>query len=134
MRRTRSGFLALIAVAVVGVFGVRAWAGTKTTLNVSVDTAEEEASGSMGTARNSTGNVQQIGCFAGSGTSSFESAGCRATNAAGVTATCFTTNPTAVHIIAALSGDAKIFFAWDQATGTCTAITIDQSSVFAPKI
>ena len=128
----RKATLAIVAAgALTALVGASAWAGQRLTSNVSIDTGDREAAGSVGSARNSSDSTQYIGCRVSSGLSAFESASCFARNTAGTTVTCFTTNPTAVHILGQVGSTSRILFSWDTA-GTCTDVTVINSSQYAP--
>ena len=89
------------------------------------------ASGSLGDVRNSSDNVQYIGCMI-RGEYSPPLAICTARNQAGVDGTCVTTNAGMVANARAVGSDSLIRFDWDSG-GNCTRMTVWHNSYFGPK-
>ena len=117
-----------IALA-TGVFSSVALAGIKSTEQVIIqDTGPKPfAAGDLGYARNTADQVQYIGC-----TSSPTFGICYAVNAAGLSKSCSTTDPTLMALIRSLNGDSYLFFNWNT-DGTCRLINVSNNSKFAPK-
>lgn len=104
-------------------------AGPKYMYPVSISSTS--ASGSLGTARNSTDNRQQIGCYV---YSNYEPplAYCIAHSANDVWATCQTNTAKYVTAASSINGDSWISFSWTG--GTCTSINIGNHSFLEPKL
>lgn len=109
-----------------------AYAGSRSTFLVTIDTVNRNAYGAFGSARNSSDNVQRIYCRTFADTSGAESVRCFATNAAGVGVTCFSTSPTLIRSAQSMVSDSYVYFAWDT-SGVCTNLDVLKGSHLAPK-
>ena len=112
-----------------------AQAGAKYNLPVYVDVKAQFASGSFGTARNSADNVQYIQCVVAMYPASSGQApvgNCEATTAAGVHASCYTTDTELLHMMQTMSDNAWISFSW-AADGTCSWMRVVNGSTSEPK-
>ena len=107
-------------------------AGQRKDAFVVVNTTARTASGSMGSARQSSGSVQSIGCSVVLSPDFDQWGTCIATNSAGTTATCAFSGNSFWDILSALGDDAYITFKWD-ATGACTSLEIQNYSYYLPK-
>ena len=108
-------------------------AGLKTTGNVSINTTTRTASGSLGSARNSSDSTQYIECFLSAGSAGVPFGSCAATNTSGTHVTCSSNNLGIIEQIRAMNGDDRVQFYYD-AAGECTLITLTRSSRYAPKV
>ncbi len=126
----------LVGAAVTALLGMSAWAGYKWNYAVFVDIYSDgsgTASGTVSGSRNSPDSVQAIGCqlFAyGSGGGS--ELRCYAVTANNVYGACYSTDPTFVAVMQGVNGDSYVHFNWN-ANAECTYVTVDNSSVHAPK-
>jgi len=126
--RTLVAFLALAALA---AFAPDASAGAKGPWEVYVDPTFQSANGSPGTARNSADGLQYIYCFT-SAIASYTYGYCGAQTAAGVSASCWTTQPQLIQAIHGMASDGGIAFTWD-ANGECNNIVSYKGSVYETK-
>jgi hypothetical protein len=128
--------MGLLAVAIFGIGAGVAVAGQKYTYPVYVNSSQNYAEGSMGSARNSTDTSQMIGCAAEGWTyngTSYSAVFCNAMDSAGHSASCYTSsNPTLLATVGTITSDSYVYFAWDS-TGACTVIEAETWSTFAPK-
>jgi hypothetical protein len=127
----------IAALAAVGVLAAgTALAGYKTaytTVGVSKNSdGSGYIAGHLSGARDSADSIQEVGCFLTARTSTGFRAGCRATDATGKSAVCYTTNTTMALPINAISADAAIWVAFD-ANGNCTEINIYNYSFYPTK-
>jgi len=115
--------------------GKEASAGLKGTFYVSVNTSAHQASGSMGTARNSSDSTQYIECEVQSWASFIgipETIVCTGRNNAGTTYACTSTDPVIIAAGRGLTSDSFLFFRGD-ASGECQFLNVTVSSDNAPK-
>ena len=127
-----SAGLAALSLAAAGM----AVAGAKFDDPVSINLSNKYAMGSLGSARNSSGTTQAIGCsvdgwvYNGTG---YSSVSCSAQDSNGNYASCYTSNSdTMARAVTGMTGDSGIYFQWD-ANGACTYISSDNRSYWAPK-
>ena|SRR5688572_11733229 len=107
-------------------------AGSKSEYPVYVDTTWRTAEGSIGTARNSADNVQQIGCRQNAYEAS-ATVSCWARSANGVYVSCYnSTSETMRQAVANITSDAYVYFAYNT-SGVCTVVQVVNASLFAPK-
>src|SRR5690349_12242157 len=120
----------ILAIALAtAVFTPVALAGIKTTYQVTIqDTGPKPfASGDIGYVRNTADQIQFIGCEV------TPTVGiCYATNSAGLTKSCSTTDANMLELIRVVRGDSHLFFSWN-ADGTCRLINVQNDSRAAPK-
>jgi len=117
-------------VLVTPLLGKEATAGLKGSFPVHA--GPTEASGSMGSARNSTNSVEYIECDVQNYPASGGIVYCSAKNASGTTAACVSTDDVLVAAARGLSSDAWLLFQINS-SGDCTLIEVDISSDNAPK-
>jgi hypothetical protein len=111
-----------------------ALAGAKYTIPVHVDTTNRVAFGSLGSARSSTDENQQLGCYtlAFPGTAGAGVGVCFAQNAVGVWGSCVIGDHGMLDTARSIASDAYVYFAWD-ATGACTLLEVETWSAIEPK-
>jgi hypothetical protein len=132
MKTTKTIGMALLAL---GLLAGTAAAGAKTKAPVWIQSDGLQASGSPGSARNSTDTVQQIGCTVmGYSNEGAINVSCHAVDSTGRQAGCYTQYPTQVMLdaVRAISDSSWIWFATD-ADNQCTMILTSTSSVYEPK-
>jgi hypothetical protein len=119
------------ALAAMTLVGTTAFAGSKVGYLVQVDTVNRSASGTLPAVRSSADPVEYLSCsIRASGTGLIVV--CEAQNASGVTGACSTSAANFVQLAGMISGDSHVSFNWN-ASGICTAMTVDNGSQFAPK-
>lgn len=129
---TRSGIAAAAALATVLCVS-SAWAGRKFAAPVTINSTQQWAAGSLGSARNSIDTVQYIVCsVVSSSTPGGDLAFCTARRSDGAMATCTTTKANMLAGARAISSQAYINFGWDD-EGECTYLQIRNSSEYEPK-
>lgn len=120
----------LIGVALVAgaLIGGAAHAGMKSSFPVEIDMTKRTAEGSMGTARNSSDELQFIGCRM-----SLDSAVCDAMDAGGNYVGCYAANPsmTMRSVLASINGDSFIMFSWNE-RWECTGLQVHNNSRWVP--
>ena len=129
MKRSRTWMIA----ALLTTISLAAHAGSKLTANmvVTVDKTNLRASGQLGSTRASSDKVSIIGCITSvSGTTAYIL--CEAQDAKSQYLSCWSNVPAYVQVGASLKSDSYISFAAD-ASGSCTALTINTDSAYAPK-
>jgi len=111
-----------------------ATAGEKQDAQVTVNTTSKYARGSLGSARNSNDQTQQIACYLSSYNNSNSNVGlCYAVDASGAVGSCsFYENAKFADIIRSMTSDSHVTFNWDDSY-RCTRITVLSSSVYEPK-
>jgi hypothetical protein len=128
------GFV-LVALALTVVPGSRVWAGATSpasTVFISETGGSGFAYGNLGGVRNSASTIENIGCV--SYFSSFDGRpliGCSATNAAGLSRSCWYTTGNQAGVIA-LTDDSLLYFYWD-ASGTCIDVRVVNSNKYESK-
>lgn len=108
-----------------------AQAGFKATYSTTVDTAGRTAYGDAMSARSAANPSSYIGCSVQGFSSGSGQAICEATNAAGVSAYCYSTNPTIVQAAASGGSSSYYYFQWD-ASSQCTYLYVTNVSVYGP--
>ena len=131
--------VAMLVGASCLVVGWRAKAGYKTNTYVTINTnpasGDPYALGAMGSARNSGDGNQYIGCLVDAYDASPSSGACYALDASGTkTGSCYTTNPSVLNAIRAISGSTRIYFKWQASTGICTLVEAANISYWAPEV
>lgn len=108
-------------------------AGIKAAYPVQVDLATRTASGSFGSARNTSDWRQTIGCSlqATAGVADL-ALWCEAMDAHGVTIMCATSDANLVTVSLAISGDSYVSFTWDR-SNQCTTLRVWNGSAHDPK-
>lgn len=134
-------FAAAIALLGTVFLSAHAFAGQKFNPDVSVTSGATSgnASGVLSAARNSPDGRQRIGCqVSTSDGSTTLSARCEAANAQGVYVACGTTAPHLVQQAMSVKSDSFVSFFFVNTTPgalpRCTAITVDNNSLYAPKL
>jgi hypothetical protein len=129
--RTKWGLL--FAAALCAVSGL-VTAGLRFTSEVYINDTYRSAGGSMTDARGAADTRQFIGCY-----HYYDTLGgstpyigfCQASNAAGTTRSCSTTNSAIIHSIGSISAESHIGFAWNT-DGTCRYVIVTNSSYYKP--
>ena len=137
-RRTLSLACALAVVGVASLVVIpHAKAGYKGSYPVSVYSNPSDgagAQGSVGDTRNSGDTSSWIYCgiqgYPGQAIQGF----CSANNAANQSATCYTSDPGLIQVIASMKGDSNIAFSAATNYGNCTYVESGTGSYFAPKL
>jgi len=130
MKRSMKWLGRVLVVVAVGVFAIgSAWAGYKRSENVVV--AATYFYGSMGTARNSPDNNQQIGCRV-DGAPNYNVTVCWAADSANMYRSCYTTDPSIFKAAQGITGDSYLSLDFDS-SGICTYLLVTRSSIWAPK-
>ena len=131
MNRIRRAMLGVVVVATVvsaSAFVVPiARAGLLYDTPVTINYTYSQAYGSIGSARNSTDQIQYLGCEAKVGY-----ADCIAEDASGNWVMCSTTDPAMIAIAAGTNGDSEINFIWN-GNGQCTNLWVANFSHYPPK-
>ncbi|MHA7627853.1 hypothetical protein [Corallococcus sp. M7] len=104
------------------------FAGIKGSNQVSVDPVGRAFNGTMGAVRNSPDNRQSLYCL----TYSSGVGVCVATDAAGVTVSCSTSDPAQIAAIRSLNSDGFLTVTYN-ASGVCTTIVAGVGSAYDPK-
>ncbi|MBD2255592.1 hypothetical protein [Nostoc parmelioides] len=106
-------------------------AGYKLTPSLTISTQSRKASGALGTVRNSSNNVDYIGCGVfNSGNSVLIK--CTARNSATLV-TCLGSGPALLPVVQSLNSDSYLSFSWDE-LGQCTSISVSNFSSYEPKL
>ncbi|WP_375769257.1 hypothetical protein NR798_47580 [Archangium gephyra] len=132
MKKLAAGGLFLAATA----FGSAAWAGYKSSGQVTINSNTNEAWGSMGYARNSADNTQYIGCSlewtAGGGVINGR---CKARTAAGKELECLihNANDWVLGTLGTITSDSAIRFRRKIAGTECDVLTVENYSWDQPK-
>ena len=126
---------ALIAAALVPASRDAA-AGHQQASTVYINTTTKTAYGDLSAARNSSDTTQYIGCnsYSFSYTGAAVYTVCVAVDAAGVSASCVTSDPEMHNIATGLNGDDWLRFVWDSSTGQCTQLGVNKNSYIGPKL
>jgi hypothetical protein len=122
----------LLAVGFGLCLSASAWAGLKTTSNVTVDQVQRRAQGTLGSARNSADNSQYILCSTSWSVTGGNYTLCQAGTATGVAGVCSTNSPDFARLAATINGDSDVIFTWD-AKGVCQSLGVYQGSDKEPK-
>ena len=101
-------------------------AGTRAVYQVVINDSARWANGTLTDARGSADSVQGMGCYHNA-----TSAGCFATNAAGVARTCTTVNAQLIEVIRHVGPEAYVYFQWNT-DGTCNYVLVENNSRFKP--
>jgi hypothetical protein len=121
-----------MSVAMVLLAVPVAYAGNKTAYLLNINTTSRTVEGSMGTVRNTADNVQRVYCRTFADATYGESMRCYATNAAGTTVTCGSSNATLIRSVQAAGDESFVAFSWD-ASGTCQTFDVLKGSHLEPK-
>lgn len=106
-------------------------AGYRYPLEVQIDFVNRTAKGALGSARASADNNQAIGCHIGASVGGVPGVSCFATNAAGQTVSCISSNQGLVTAASAVNDSSIILFGWN-ASGGCTTLTVQNYSSNPP--
>ncbi|MGN6152258.1 MAG: hypothetical protein ACTHOH_09660 [Lysobacteraceae bacterium] len=93
---------------------------------VTINDASRIAYGAFADARASADTQQWIGCNYNAA-----AAFCTATNAAGISRSCSTTNAALIDAIHGISSESYVYFQWNT-DGTCSYVLVENSSRFKP--
>lgn len=93
---------------------------------VTINDASRIAYGAFADARATADTQQWIGCYYNASSGS-----CAATNAAGTSRTCTTTNAALLEVIRTLTPESYVYFQWNT-DGTCSYVLVENSSRFKP--
>ena len=115
-----TAFAALLSISAIAA------AGTRWGYQVSINDGSRYAVGTMTDARGSADVNQMIGCHHNT---SFAS--CHATNSAGLSRSCTTTNAALIEVIRSISPESYIYFVWNT-DGTCNYVLVENSSRWKP--
>jgi hypothetical protein len=129
MKRYSMMMMAILVTTVLG--GATAWAGARWGTEVTIDTANRRAEGTIANVRASNDIVQTIGCVVRANSGAPAEARCYATNSSGLAVQCGSTEPGFVQAVGAMTSNSNIIFKWD-AQGTCTYLSIENYSTNAP--
>jgi hypothetical protein len=124
-----------LAASLLAATGM-AVAGLKLDVPATININGSYAYGALGSARNSSGTYQAIGCsvdgwvYNGTG---YSAVSCFAQDSSGNYASCYTSNSdTMARAVTGMTSDSYVYFQWD-ATGSCTYISSENNSYWAPK-
>jgi hypothetical protein len=119
----------LVGTAVVAALlstATIAMAGSRWVYQVGINDTSRFAVGTTTDARGSADSVQVIGCYHNSGFAS-----CYATNNAGLSRSCTTSNAALIDVIRSISSESYIYFQWNT-DGTCSYVFVDNGSRWKP--
>jgi hypothetical protein len=125
----RAKIAALLALAlgfVLSVVGTASAGYRAGPYQVTINDAGRWANGGFAEARGSADGNQSIGCYQNTGSGT-----CIATNAAGTSRTCTTTNAALIEVIRSLTPESYLYFQWN-VDGTCSYVLVETSSRFKP--
>lgn len=108
------------------------FAGLRLDEPVVVNLVNREASGSIGSARNSGDSVQYIGCAIEADPSTDPMVACFAADAADTRVLCTSSSPRIVAAVQAISSLSFLDFQWDS-NGNCTFVYLDSASFNPPR-
>jgi hypothetical protein len=128
MRTIKSSFLLAGLLATMS-YGSPAGAGQRGGEPVSF--GNNSAQGSLGNVRNTSDRTQLIGCTL-LGFPSGVRAVCVATNSAGTTRMCSSTEPGIIQAVQSINSDSFVFFEFN-GSGDCTSVQVEAFSHYAPK-
>lgn len=125
--------LVILSVAALCASSGLAMAGMRFSAEVYINDTYRTAGGSMTDARGSADTRQFIGCYHyyDSASSSPYLGFCQASNSAGLTKSCSTTNSAIVQSIRSISSESNISFAWNT-DGTCRYVLVNNNSYYKP--
>lgn len=126
--------MAIFCVAALCAFSGMVMAGLRFTSEVFVNDTYKSAGGTMTDARASVDTRQFIGCYHW-----YDTLGgatpyvgfCQASNSAGLTRSCSTTNYAIIESIRSISAESNIGFAWNT-DGTCRYVMVTNNSYYKP--
>lgn len=119
-------FMSAAALAALLSVAAIAQAGTRWAYQVSINDGSRYAVGTMTDARGSADYNQSIGCYHNTA-----SATCYATNSAGLSRSCTTSNVAMIDVIRSISSESYIYFMWNT-DGTCNYVLVENSSRWKP--
>jgi hypothetical protein len=108
-----------------------AQAGLKSSYSTTVDTASRTAYGDAATARSAPNPSSYIGCSIQGFSSGSGQVICQATDATGVSAYCYSNNPTLIQAAASGGSNSYYYFQWDTSS-QCTYLYVTNASNFGP--
>ncbi|MCU0686128.1 MAG: hypothetical protein MUF34_28425 [Polyangiaceae bacterium] len=124
--------LSTIALVLVSAaFSATAWAGYRYPVEVQIDAANRTAKGALGSARGSADNNQAIGCRITVNAGSNPAVFCEATDAAGNSASCSSTDKGIVTAATSIRDSSIVGFAWNP-SGLCLSLSIENYSSNPP--
>src|SRR5262245_27488809 len=122
----------ILGMVLLGALALGAHAGQRYSAPVTIDLPNAVASGSPGSTRISADSVQRIGCKVSASPGVAPVVLCGATDAAGTTVECTSSDPGIVQVASALNGDSWLGFRWDKAH-ECTWVSVETNSQHEPK-
>lgn len=118
----KNWILGFVLVAII-VASAAANAGSVWNQSVNIVTSLNKAYGSVQGARYSSDTTQKLYCVSNSN----GSGSCFATNASGLTKSCYTDEPEAVAVIRSMTAYSYVTFSWDD-MGKCTYLSVNNGS------
>ncbi|MFZ5638425.1 MAG: hypothetical protein ACOY82_17750 [Pseudomonadota bacterium] len=119
-------FMSAAALAALLSVAAIAEAGTRWAYQVSISDVSRYAVGTTTDARGSADVNQSIGC---NHNTTFAS--CYATNSAGLSRSCTTSNAALIDVIRSIGSESYIYFTWNT-DGTCNYVLVENSSRWKP--
>lgn len=121
-------------IALLGAFWMAGvvQAGQHIRYSVVIDDRSMTASGSLGTARNSSNTYERIGCSVDSFGGSDKTVICTAREASGNSAECSTSDPGIFDLAMNIDSDSYVQFGWD-ASSRCSRLSVRKGSQTEPK-
>lgn len=118
-----------LSIGAIAVLATPASAGYKSKWPVSISLGSSTVTGSLATARAARGSLDMIGCEVRAQVinGGQYTVSCRATDSAGSSVACWSTNPIFVNALAGMNGDAILQFTWD-ASGQCADLSVTNIS------
>jgi hypothetical protein len=119
----------VLSAGAVAVLSTPASAGYKSKWPVSINFGTSTVTGSLATARAAKGNSDMIGCEVRAQVinGGQYAVSCRATDSAGASVACWSTNPIFVSVLGGMNGDAILQFTWDS-SGQCADLSVTNIS------
>lgn len=127
MSPTPRTFVATLAAAGLIAVAATASAGLRWGYQVSISDTSRYALGDLSATRGTADGVQYIGCYHNTS----NNGSCYATNAAGLSRSCSTSNPAHLAVIRSIASESYLYFQWNT-DGTCNYILVDNGSRFKP--
>ena len=121
----------LVTFALILLLIGTAQAGFKSTYGANVNTTTRTAYGDAMSSRSAPDVLSYIGCSVLGFSSGSGQAICEARNSAGVSAYCYSTNPTIVAAAASGGASSYYYFQWDTSS-QCTYLYVSNASVYGP--
>lgn len=119
-------FMGAAALAALLSIAAIAQAGSRWVYQVGINDTYRFAVGTMADARGSADSVQMIGCYHNAGF-----ANCYATNSAGLSRSCTTSDPAMMSAIRGIGSESYVYFQWNT-DGTCSYVFVENGSRWKP--